>query len=663
MKKTPPDLLFTTTEMLNRSLNDPNFYNLLAVQQQTPEKALRYFLLDEAHTYSGSSGAQAGLLIRRWRHLAKHSTQFVGLSATLTEPREFMGQLIGLLPHQVTVIDASGDADKMEEEGREYQLVLRGDPASQTSLLSASIQTLMLMGRVMDSPTAELKNGKSKGIYGQKIFAFTDDLDVTNRLFDNTRDAESFRNRSRLPLAFFRGVVQDESQEVRAQRFREAQRWELCDTIGGKRAVSGNSGKPLIVRRTSSQDVGVESDADVIVATAALEVGFNDPLVGAVLQHKAPRDPASFLQRKGRAGRDRRTRPWTVVVLSDFGRDRIAYQAYEHLFDPQLQRPGLPVRNRYILRMQAVFALIDYLGWKLRGSNVGVVWNTLSYGAEPGNSYYDANIAQQKGIARFVEKLLTEENERSRFADYLKNALQIDDDEVQAIYWDAPRALMTSVLPTLLRRLESNWAKALPHNQSKEQEDFLNKKSPLPDFIPANLFSDLLIPETEIKALEQPIPPNAVRPNVDYAETMTVFSALRTVVPGRVSRRFAPRLSDVAHWFAPPKEEDAQGIRWVAIHDYLEKSDLLGTVAYEENGERKQANFYNPRTINVTRTLTNVAHTSNAEPRLALAIRRAGQPLRNGLVRAVGRRLGTGSPLLQPFAPLLAHRPPLHDWR
>ena len=41
------------------------------------------------------------------------------------------------------------------------------------------------------------------------------------------------------------------------------------------------------------------------VATAALEVGFNDPLVGAIIQHKAPRGMASFLQRKGRAGRVR----------------------------------------------------------------------------------------------------------------------------------------------------------------------------------------------------------------------------------------------------------------------------------------------------------------------------------------------------------------------
>ena len=55
-------------------------------------------------------------------------------------------------------------------------------------------------------------------------------------------------------------------------------------------------------------DPGVGAGLDIVVATASLEVGFNDPKVGAVIQHKAPRDVAQFLQRKGRAGRSRQMR-------------------------------------------------------------------------------------------------------------------------------------------------------------------------------------------------------------------------------------------------------------------------------------------------------------------------------------------------------------------
>ena len=52
----------------------------------------------------------------------------------------------------------------------------------------------------------------------------------------------------------------------------------------------------LRIGRTTSLDSGVLSEANVIVATAALEVGFNDPNVGATIQHKSPRGFASYLQ-------------------------------------------------------------------------------------------------------------------------------------------------------------------------------------------------------------------------------------------------------------------------------------------------------------------------------------------------------------------------------
>ena len=80
------------------------------------------------------------------------------------------------------------------------------------------------------------------------------------------------------------------------------------------------------------------SNSNIIVATASLEVGYNDATVGAVVQHKSPRDFASFVQRKGRAGRPREMRPFMVTVLSDYGRDRITYQNYEQLFDPAVRR-------------------------------------------------------------------------------------------------------------------------------------------------------------------------------------------------------------------------------------------------------------------------------------------------------------------------------------
>ena len=231
------------------------------------------------------------------------------------------------------------------------------------SLLSTSIQTAMLYGRTMDPPGREYA-------YGSVGFLFTDDLDVTNRFYDDLRDAEGARGRyrygrTRHVLAGLRSP--DAPQE--SERYRDGQSWNLMQRIGWPLDPAAAAGE-LRIGRTSSQDAGVDWGADLIVATASLEVGFNDPRVGLVLQHKAPRDAASFIQRRGRAGRLRSTRPWTVVVLSDYGRDRLAYQAYDSLFAPELPARRLPVGNRSVLKMQGTQALLDWLALKLASRDV-----------------------------------------------------------------------------------------------------------------------------------------------------------------------------------------------------------------------------------------------------------------------------------------------------
>ena len=82
-----------------------------------------------------------------------------------------------------------------------------------------------------------------------------------------------------------------------------------------------------------------------------LGIGFNDPTVGAVVQHKAPYNWANFLQRKGRAGRKRGTKPFMITTLSDFGRDRVAFNYYEYFFNPIVPIQRLPIYNRYILKI------------------------------------------------------------------------------------------------------------------------------------------------------------------------------------------------------------------------------------------------------------------------------------------------------------------------
>ena len=181
MRGMPPDVLFTTTEMLNRQLSDGTNGHVFGVGPSAARKP-EVMLLDEVHTYEGTTGAQAAYVIRRWRHAIGRPVQFVGLSATLRDAQTFFAQLVGLADHAVSSITPSGD--DLISEGMEYLLALRGDPVSGTSLLSTTIQASMLLRRILD------RDPPATSAFGSRLFVFTDDLDVTNRLYFDLLDAE-----------------------------------------------------------------------------------------------------------------------------------------------------------------------------------------------------------------------------------------------------------------------------------------------------------------------------------------------------------------------------------------------------------------------------------------------------------------------------------------
>nr|WP_276516424.1 protein DpdJ [Streptomonospora nanhaiensis] len=537
-----PDLLFATAEMLNRHSANPELGSLLG-WLGGPRPSL--VLLDEVHTYSGIQGAQVALLLRRWRHAAQKGVTFVGLSATLKDAEGFFAQLTGLSPSDVQYIQPAPDA--MEEESREYAIALRGDPTSGTSLLSTSIQTAMLFGRFL--VPKEYPNDPAAQFFGSTGFVFTDDLDVTNRFYNDLRDAEGKQSRYGKRLAGGRTVLaalRSPDLPQHDARYRDGQSWDLVTKIG-HHLDRGLTAHALEVGRTSSQDTGVSHSADLIVATASLEVGFNDPRVGLVLQHKAPYDSAAFLQRRGRAGRRRGTRPVTIVVLSDYGRDRLAYQGYESLFAPELQARSLPVGNRYVLKIQAAQVFIDWLGRDLR-HRYG--WADARQLLSQPWDLNKADSPDRSWLADRIESLLRgDEDLHTDLARYLERALQVDADEVQALLWEQPRSLLLGVAPTALRRLRSKW-------RPLSNDPGAAPNAVLPEFITRTLFDSLNLPEV---TFDLPFGDGETQ------EHMPVAKALREAVPGRVSRRYGHKRDDHRTWLPIP---DGDG-------DVLELEDIV----------------------------------------------------------------------------------------
>jgi hypothetical protein len=584
----PPDILFTTTEMLNQRMSDLRMRGLFGIGQVLDRKPL-FALLDEVHTYAGTSGAQAALALRRWRHLVGAPVTWCGLSATLREAPRFFSDLTGVAPDKVAEVTPT--TDELIGEGAEYQVVLRGDTTLQASLLSTSIQTAMLIGRMMDPGTGAHSDGK----FGRRLFVFTDDLDVTNRLFDNLRDAEAYTifgrpDGTRNPLAALRG-----NEPLDPRRDADGQRWRACEQIG--RTLNAR----LVIGRTTSQDAGVLSGADVIVATAALEVGYNDDQVGAVLQHKSPRNMASFLQRKGRAGRVRGMRPLTVTALSDYGRDRVSFQAYEHLFDPALPPQHLPILNQYVLRMQAVFAFIDWLANDAADlSKSGWLWELLSKPDSNAPTSIRDHVKQ-----KLAELVRGELPVLLSLQEHLKQSLRLPSDIVDSILWDPPRALLLEVVPTLVRRLFLDWKLAYP--QPGKVCDFQVNYHPLPDFIPRSLFSDLSLPEVQVM-----LPP-ATQNDASRQEALPIVQALQQLAPGRVTRRFAFERGALCHWVAIDVDADEQSM---SIDTYAEHHEALGVFdGRRDDGTERSILVYRPWTVRLSQARREVLlPTSNAFP-------------------------------------------------
>lgn len=530
LQANPPDILFLSLEMMHRELGNPLWSTTFGIGVDDKP---RLFLFDEVHNYSGLSGAQAPWIIARWRQAARlRGLHVVGLSATLKDAPKHLA-LIGCVNPE-RVVECTPIEDELEPEGRDYTILVKGDAASGASLLATSIQAAMLQARLLTPPHVAYpdKNATAgRSIYLRKLFGFTDQLDSLNRWLPDLGDAEWNR------LAQYRLPPAKSGQTVTAATERamlaDGQIWALPDSLGHDLQQSAR------VSRCSSQDPGADTTSDIIVATASLEVGYDDPDVGAILHHKAPRSIASFLQRKGRAGRVRGSRPTTVVVLSDWGRDRWLFQNSERLFQPDVEPIKVPLLNPYVQHVQATSFLLDWLGRRIGAPD------PVRYLRRP--SGYTA--AARKRAIVLLRRVLDLGDDYAAFHRELgwvvrhtqrfRSASNEEIDRiVDTMLWEAPRPVLRHAVPALLRKLEAEWRFADP-DRNDDREDS-GAKQPLPSFIPAASFADLAASDVVVEF------PGSDKDN----EARGIAAQLIESCPGRVSKRFSVRRQERGYWLA-----------------------------------------------------------------------------------------------------------------
>ena len=109
--------------------------------------------------------------------------------------------------------------------------------------------------------------------------------------------------------------------------------------------------------------------------------------------------------------------------------------------------------------------------------------------------------SRQQAAADLLDEVLDGGLARERLRTYLRKALRLgrdDDPEAQgvldALFWEPPRSLLLTVIPTIVRRLRSGWEGEPPSAEDPQ----VRMRTPLREFVAGNLFDDLLVPDVQV---------------------------------------------------------------------------------------------------------------------------------------------------------------------
>lgn len=539
IQRTPPDVLIITTEMLNRWLLDPmanGVFGLAPSQapntKYTPPRAI---VLDEIHLYNGIHGSQIASLLKRYQHRLDQAMYLaardlpdgeawkkpliLGMSATIGNPAKFLSDLTGIYPNKVHALVPTED-DLDLAQGREYFLFIRPESYSRGYRVgdaSAAIQTIMTIAHNMPRRAA-FDSHPAK----HRSLIFQDSISKLKKLTVEFRDAETRQGLARFRLNRPPGNIFDSAA------FQNGEYWyfEGQDALqyGQERPHPGNppsaltsDARPVYSGLTNSQAL----DQDIVFATTSLEVGYDDPSIQFVLQHHAPTNTASFVQKKGRAGRALQDRPITALTLSKGSfRDAFYYQNPELLTEPDDYQPALNPDNDFVQRYHAVALFFDELTRRTRTDH------------RRGNA--DQSLDQHLVLIRGQLRNMDSNGTLTRAYEYITSKSLRR--QAQHATWQDTWAWFEQLL--LDPEVSSRY-------QSDQKSDLLRLCPVFPD----NLFSSVNLPVVQVMAPKSTDSKDWEFTSEDVALSFTEFAV------GRVSRRYG-RMHQL-HWRnfypAPPR--------------------------------------------------------------------------------------------------------------
>lgn len=255
---------------------------------------LRYVVIDEIHAYRGVFGSNLANVIRRLMRLCRFygsNPQFICCSATIANPKELAGMLIG---RPVELVDKSGAAS-----GQKHVVFY-------------------------NPPVVNRQLGVRKSVLQEtlRVAAMLVDNDISTIVF----------GKSRLQV------------EVLTRHLKE----RVKDPLGNSGRVRGYRGGYLPTQRREIERGLRSGDIRAVVSTNALELGIDIGQLDACVMCGYPGTIASTWQEAGRAGRRKNT-ALTVIVASSSALDQYIVNHPAYFFGHSPENALIHPDNLYVL--------------------------------------------------------------------------------------------------------------------------------------------------------------------------------------------------------------------------------------------------------------------------------------------------------------------------
>ena len=395
----PFSIAITTVDTLHRRLMD-----IHGSESLWKNKSIlpRFIVFDEIHVYGGQQGSHVASLARRLKVYLKHLPPtaseakkrnpappvFIGASATVGNREALCSLFFGASSESAgSRLFYPGENEQIPF-GREYIFLLKTPPHRQLILPNSPPRVVLEMSTLLQAMMV-FWHGMYKTPEKYRMLTFVDSIDAVWRITKDIDDAEQNKSlyeyrapsgRAGFPAGGSGGTFCPQRRQQTCitpphkfyqpcLTYTQGECWwtmlssppetflrpmvVMANASGQRRSPRGSAGGPV-------------GNWDCLVTTSTLEVGFDHPQLIAAVQYKAPPNPASFQQRKGRSGRSREDTPMSLVVLGNSPGDLFSFRNEDRYFRPTPAHLAIFVdpQNPYVRSQHAISAVYDYLSWR-----------------------------------------------------------------------------------------------------------------------------------------------------------------------------------------------------------------------------------------------------------------------------------------------------------